>query len=59
MKAKFIVTIEGDWLDNGRRINAKIMEKGLREAVKDRFEFLADKTKVEKVIAAPTEGKEK
>ncbi len=55
MKAQFIVTIEGKWLDNGRKVTAQMMERDLREAIKEQFEFLADKTTVKRHAAQVAE----
>lgn len=51
MKAQFIVTVEGDWLENGKDVTAAMAEKRLREAVKEAFGFLADRTTVKKLVA--------
>lgn len=52
MKAQFIVTIEGGWWHNEKWITAAVVERELREAVKDRFDFLADRMTVRKVKRA-------
>lgn len=49
MKAQFIVTIEGDWLINDKRITKRKAEQELRAAVGEWFAFLADKVKVEAI----------
>lgn len=46
MKAQFIVTVEGDWLESGRPVNRAKIEKSVREAIKEKFEFLADRATV-------------
>ena len=47
MKAQFIVTIEGDWLINDKRITKRACEKELRAAVNEWFQYLADRVKVD------------
>jgi hypothetical protein len=47
MKAQFIVTIEGDWFINDKRITKRVCEKELRAAVNEWFADLANKVKVE------------
>lgn len=41
MKAEFVVKVEGDWWVNGKRVTARLIEKALRQAAKDEFEYLA------------------
>ena len=50
MKTQFIVTIEGDWNYNGKKVTQRQVEKDLREAVKEQFEFLANKVTVKVYI---------
>lgn len=57
MKATFIVTIEGDWLENGKTATAAMAERRAREALRDGFEFLADRVTV-KPVAAPKLGEQ-
>lgn len=47
MKAQFLVTIEGDWSVNNKRITKRMAEKELRAAVNEWFQYLATKVKVE------------
>lgn len=54
MKAQFIVTVEGDWLHNGRKVTAHIAEKYVREAVKEQFAFLADRVSVKRLSIQKT-----
>lgn len=56
MKAEFTVIVEGEWLNNGKSITATQMEKDLREAAKDRFEFLASKVTVKRTPPAQSSG---
>jgi hypothetical protein len=57
MKAEFLVTIEGDWLDGDRRVTAAQATKDLRQAVKEQFRFLATRTSVKRVKASkPADG---
>jgi hypothetical protein len=51
MKAQFLVTIEGKWLVNGKPVTAANAKVTVREALKEQFEFLADKVTVKN---APT-----
>lgn len=51
MKAQFIVAIEGRWLNNGREITLAIAEKELREAAREKFEFLANRVTVKRVYS--------
>ncbi len=46
MKAQFIVTIEGSWLQNGKPVTRYLIEKDVREALKEEFDFLATKVSV-------------
>lgn len=46
MKTKFVVSIEGDWNYNGKPVTRAQVERCLREAVKEEFEFLASKVTV-------------
>jgi hypothetical protein len=61
MKAQFIVTIEGDWLENDKPVTAAMMERRLREKARDIVEFLDGKATVKrcKPVGAQTnqEGK--
>lgn len=52
MKAQFTVTIEGKWWHNGKPATAAIVERELRKAVKDRFDYLASRMTVRKVKQA-------
>lgn len=56
MKAQFVVTIEGDWLENGKPVTAAMAEKRLREAAKDGFNFLADRVTVKRQPAQREES---
>lgn len=49
MEVEFTVIIKGSWLENGKRITAAGIQKELREAVKERFEFLAKSAKVKRI----------
>jgi len=49
MKAQFLVTVEGDWLVNDKRITVSMAERALRDAVRDEFRYLAKRLKVERV----------
>ncbi len=46
MKAQFIVTVEGGWLENGKPVTQAMAERRARGALRDGFEFLADKVTV-------------
>jgi hypothetical protein len=58
MKAQFIVTIEGSWLEGDKRATHSDAESMLREAVKDRFEFLAKRATVKKLSERAAEQAE-
>ena len=49
MKTQFIVTIDGEWLTNGKPTTPAIIEKYLRSAVKEEFQHVADKIIVKRV----------
>lgn len=51
MKAKFIVTIQGDWLQDGKRATVSMAEKSLRQAVQGEFRFLATAMTVKRQAA--------
>lgn len=46
MKAQFNVTVEGKWFENGEPITASMVERALRKAVKEEFEYLAKRVTV-------------
>lgn len=46
IKVQFLVTIEGDWMMNDKPVTAFQIEKDLRKAAKEEFEFLAKKVTV-------------
>lgn len=48
MKVQLIVTIEGDWLYNSRKATSADVEKHLRKAAKEEFEFLASSVTVKR-----------
>lgn len=52
MKVQFIVTVEGEWHHNGKPVTAAIIERELREAARDKFDFLASSVTVKR--AAPS-----
>lgn len=49
MKAQFIVTIEGDWHHGGKPVTVAVIERELRKASKEKFEFLASSVTVKRV----------
>lgn len=48
MKAQFIVTIKGEWLNGDKPATAASVEKELREAAKECFEHLATSVTVKR-----------
>jgi len=44
--AQMIVTVSGSWLSNGKQVTPSMIERTVREVLKDEFEFLADKVTV-------------
>lgn len=52
MKVQFIVTVDGEWHHNGKPVTAATIEKELREAAKDKFEFLASRVTVKRAAKA-------
>lgn len=49
MKAQFIVTIEGSWLENGKSVTRQSVEKHVRQAIKEEFGYLADRATVRRM----------
>ena len=49
MKAQFLVTIEGNWMEGDKRVTPAQVEKALRDAVREQFEFLAKRRTVKRV----------
>lgn len=43
------VTISGAWLENGKQVTPTIIERRVRETIKDEFDWLADKVTVKRV----------
>jgi len=58
MKAQFIVTIEGTWMEGDKKATKAMIQQELRKVVKDGFEFLADRVTVKrhKPDAATNQG---
>ena len=48
MRTKFIVTIQGNWREGDKRVTAADIERELRDAVKERFEFLTERVTVKR-----------
>ena len=46
MEAQFVVTVKGNWHYNFKPATVRTAEKMLREAVKEQFDFLADRASV-------------
>ena len=57
MKVQFIVTVEGEWHHNGKPVTAAVIERELREAAKEKFEFLANRVTVKRAPSSAA-GKE-
>jgi hypothetical protein len=55
MKVQFLVTIEGDWQHNEKPVTAAMAEQQLREAIKEKFEFLARRRTIKRIAAGPRE----
>lgn len=49
MRAEFTVVIEGSWIEGDASVRHSQVEKALRKAIKDEFEFLAKTVSVKKV----------
>ena len=49
MKNKFIVTIEGDWYYNFKKITKSQIKTNIHEALKDRFESSTNRITVENI----------
>lgn len=49
MKATFTVVVEGKWYNNDKLATAAQVEKDVRNALKEEFEFLARKVTVKRV----------
>lgn len=43
------VTISGSWLENGKQVTPTLIERRVRETIKDEFDWLADKVTVKRV----------
>ncbi len=46
---KMLVTISGSWLENGEQVTPAMIERSVREALRDEFEFLASKVTVRRI----------
>lgn len=46
---KMLVTISGAWLENGEQVTPAMVERSVREALRDEFEFLASKVTVRRI----------
>lgn len=49
MKATFTVTVEGNWTHNGKPVTAAIVEREVREALKNEFEYRSSSVTVKRV----------
>lgn len=43
------VTISGAWLENGKQVTARLIERRVRENIKSEFDWLADMVTVKRV----------
>lgn len=47
--ATMIVVVSGAWLENGKQVTPARIERSVREALRDEFEFLATKVTVRRI----------
>lgn len=57
MKAQFLVTIEGDWLEDDKPVTAARIEQSVRKAIRDEFEHLATRRTVKRIPVGAHERK--